>query len=389
MILNRHEAASVTNIINLDYASHTPAAQAVLETFCNTEALFPGNVMSAHKLGSAAHAEMEKAKDGIASLLGISPNEIIFTSGATEANNLAIKGITKAYEHVGKHILSTPLEHPSVSGVLSILAGKGYEVELLKIRPNGCVDLEHLKTVIRDDTVLICISAVDSELGVLQPVEEIAGIIENHKNCHLHVDAAQAMGKTAVKIPKNISTLCFSPHKFYGVCGIGVLIKRENIVLEPFIHGGKSTTIYRSGTPALSLAVSAYKALQIALAEECARARYVGGMRSRVVDYLRNYPHVYFNSPMENVSPYILNLSVVGVRGTDFQTALNDQGICVSVKSACSTDISPSRPVMALTGDKKRALSSWRISFSHLTTESEIDAFSETFDYCYKKLTNA
>ena len=374
------------NIINLDYASHTPVDKAVLEAFAQTETNFHGNVMSAHKLGKGAYEQMEKATEGIAHLLGIDVNEIIFTSGASEANNLAIKGIIKAYEHVGKHILSTPLEHPSVSGTLATLTSKGYEVELLKILPNGMIDLEHLKNAIRTDTVLICVSAVDSELGAIQPIEEIAQIVAHHKNCHLHIDAAQAMGKVNFDIPQGISTLCFTPHKFYGLCGIGILIKRENVVLEPLIHGGKSTTIYRSGTPTLALVVSAYAALEIALKERDARLEYVKSLRDEVVRFLKQFPLVRINSPIDTSSPYILNLSVEGVRGSEFQSALDTHGVCVSVKSACSTDLSPSRPVMAVTGSKKHAMNSWRLSFSHLTTREEIAEFLGIFEKCYKEL---
>jgi len=373
------------NIINLDYASHTPVDSTVLDAFVKTETNFYGNVMSTHKLGKDAHEQMRRATEGIASLLGVDTNEIIYTSGASEANNLAIKGIIKAYEHVGKHILSTPLEHPSVSGTLASLTSKGYEIELLKILQNGRIDLEYLEGAIRTDTVLICVSVVDSELGVIQPIDEIAQIVAKYRNCHLHIDAAQAMGKVSFSIPDGVSTLCFTPHKFYGLCGVGVLIKRENVVLEPLIHGGKSTTIYRSGTPILSLAVSTYTALDIALKEQDARLEYVKGLRDEVVRFLKGFPLVHINSPAENASPYILNLSVEGVRGSEFQAALDTHGVCVSVKSACSTDLSPSRPVMAITGSKKHATSSWRISFSHLTTREEIAEFYDAFEKCYNR----
>ena len=334
--------------------------------------------MAAHTLGQKARAEMERATAGIANLLGVKPQEIILTSGASEANNLAIKGIAKAYEHVGKHILSTCLEHPSVSGTLAALTPLGYEVELLKILPNGSIDLQHLKTAIRRDTVLICVSAADSELGAIQPIKKIVEILQTHPHCHLHIDGAQAIGKIPTSTT-GASTFCFSPHKFYGICGVGVLVKREGVVLEPLIHGGASTTIYRSGTPALSLAAATYKALDLAFTEMDERLEKVRQLRQHILDFLRKFPFVRINSPMENSSPYILNISVAGIKGTDFQAALDRHGICVSVKSACSTDQAPSRPVMAISRDKKNALSSWRVSLSHLTTMQEIDVFLDAF----------
>jgi len=367
-------------VINLDYASHTPVDERVLAEFCRVEREFAGNVIAAHTMGLQAKAEMERITTGIANLLGVKPQEVIFTSGASEANNLAIKGITKAYEHVGKHILSTCLEHPSVSGVLSVLQQQGYEVELLRILPTGVVDLEHLKSAIRPDTVLVCVSAVDSELGVIQPIKEIAKVLAKHQHCHLHIDGAQAAGKLPLQYNMP-STFCFSSHKFYGICGIGVLVKREGVVLEPLIHGGTSTTIYRSGTPTLSLAAATYKALEIAMQEMDKRLKTVRELQNYVLDALKLLPKVRINSPLDtsNVSPYILNISVPGIKGTYFQRALDRHGICVSVKSACSTEHAPSRPVMAISRDKKNALCSWRISFSHLTTTQEIDIFLTAF----------
>jgi len=360
-------------VVNLDYASHTPADERVLAEFCRVERHFPGNVMAAHALGCAAMAEMQRATSGIANLLGVKPQEIIFTSGASEANNLAIKGIARAYGHVGRHILSTCLEHPSVSGTLAVLGQAGYEIELLKILPNGMVDLTHLQSALRSDTVLVCISAVDSELGVVQPINAIAEIVAAFPNCHLHIDAAQAVGK--VETPVAGSTFCFSPHKFYGLCGVGVLVKRENVVLEPLIHGGASTTIYRSGTPALALAAAGYTALQLALDQLETRYKYVETLRNHVAEGLQKYKNVHINTPLTNASPYILNASIDDIRGVAFQEAMNRRGVCISVKSACSTDTAPSRPVMAVSRDKKRALNAWRVSFSHLTTMAEVERF--------------
>ena len=364
--------SSTMRTINLDYASHTPVDERVLDYFCEVERHFAGNVMSAHTAGKNARAKMDEITASIAQLIDVHPEEIIFTSGASEANNLAIKGILKAYSHVGKHVLSTCLEHPSVSGTLSALPGA--EIELLKILPNGLIDLAHLKTVIRPDTVLLCVSAVDSELGAIQPLAEISEILKKHPHCHLHVDAAQAVGKIRTQL-NGASTFCFSAHKFYGLCGIGVLVKRTGVVLEPLIHGGASTTIYRSGTPTLALAASCYYALKLALEEQETRLKYVQLLRQSVLDEIKYLPNIRINTTPQNSSPYILNLSVDGIKGIDLQAILDSHGIFVSVKSACSTDRAPSRPVLAVSGDKKNALNSWRISFSHLTTVAEIETF--------------
>jgi len=357
-------------MVNLDYASHTPVDEAVLAEFCRIERECHGNALSAHGPGRAASAELERATAGIADLIGVNPNEIIYTSGASEANNLAIKGIARTYAYTGKHILSTCLEHPSVSGTLAFLQEAGYEIELLKIQPNGKIDPIYLQSAIRHDTILLCISAVDSELGAVQDLATISEILKPHPNCRLHVDAAQAMGKLPM-FTSHASTLCFSPHKFYGLCGFGVLVKREGVVLEPLIHGGGGS-LYRSGTLSPAMAGACFKALEIAINEQNTRLETVRNLRKYVLDGLDS--GVRINSPTDG-SPYILNLSVKGVKGADFQAILDKHGIAVSVKSACSTDKAPSRPVFAVSGDKKNALESWRVSFSHLTTVQELDLF--------------
>ena len=371
-------------MVNFDYASHTPVDERVLLEFCRVEREFFGNGHAAHLAGRAADGEMRRVTAGIAGLLEVKPGEIIYTSGASEANNLAIKGLTRAYKHVGRHVLSTCLEHPSVSGTLAALQDDGYEIELVKISADGKIDLCALKSALRDDTVLLCVSAVDSEIGVVQPIADIADVLSAYPNCHLHVDAAQAMGKIPVHI-SGASTLCFSPHKFHGLCGSGVLFKREGVVLEPLIHGGvgrgggESAGIYRGGTPALALAASTYKALELALDTIGENFEKVAGLRRRMLDSLMEYPMVRINSPPES-SPYILNLSVTGVNAAEFQSKLDANGVLVSVKSACSTDNAPSRPVFAITKDKKNAMSSWRVSFSHLTTVDDVDEFLRAFD---------
>ena len=376
---------SYNMMIYLDYASRTPPSEAALDAFVQAEKRFIGNPMSAHNIGREAGQELSRITSGIAELLQVKYHEIIFTSGATEANNLAIKGIARAYGYHGRHILSTCLEHPSVSGVLANLQENGYEIELLKILPDGTIDLAHLEAAIRPDTILVCVSAVDSELGAIQPLSAISRMAAKHPHCHLHIDAAQAMGKLPVDM-SGASTISISPHKFYGLSGSGVLIKRECVVLEPLIHGGAGTTIYRSGTPVLGLASSCYAALDVAFANQDCWLEKVSRLRDYLLINLARYPKVRINSPA-NGSPYILNLSVIGVKAPKFTAELDKHGVCVSIKSACSTDTAPSRPVMAVSRDKQNALCSWRVSLSHLTEIWELDAFLSAFDHCYKLLT--
>ena len=372
-------------MIYLDYSANTPVDARVLEQFCAVERRCIGNANSHHQAGSAAKAEIDAATIKIASLLGVQPAEIIYTSGASEANNLALKGLARLSRHAGRHIISTPLEHSSVSGTLTALQEQGYEIDLLGVKQDGTVDLEHLKDLLRPDTICVAVTLVDSELGVVQPVQEIAAILKAYPHCHLHVDATQAVGKIPVSF-EGVDTMSLTAHKFYGLNGIGLLIKRRNLALEPLIHGGESTTIYRSGTPTVALASSLACALDLAVIDLPGHVDHVAKLNAELRAALSTYPLVHINSP-EHAIPHVLNLSVRNVKGTVFQRELDAKGVCVSVKSACSSDGLPSRAVFAVSRDRRNALSSWRISLSHLTTEDEIKAFLQAFDVCYRELT--
>ena len=372
-------------MIYLDYSANTPVDARVLEQFCAVERCCIGNANSHHQAGSAAKAEIDAATIRIASLLGVQPAEIIYTSGASEANNFALKGLARLSRHTGRHIISTPLEHSSVSGTLTALQEQGYEIDLLDVKQDGTVDLEHLKDLLRPDTICVAVTLVDSELGVVQPVQEIAAILKAYPHCHLHVDATQAVGKIPVSF-EGVDTMSLTAHKFYGLNGIGLLIKRRNLALEPLIHGGESTTIYRSGTPTVALASSLACALDLAVTDLPGRVDHVAKLNAELRAALSTYPLVRINSP-EHAIPHVLNLSVRNVKGTVFQRELDAKGVCISVKSACSSDGLPSRAVFAVSRDRRNALSSWRISLSHLTTEDEIKAFLQAFDVCYRELT--
>ena len=372
-------------MIYLDYSANTPVDTRVLEQFCAVERRCIGNANSHHQAGSAAKAEIDAATIKIASLLGVQPAEIIYTSGASEANNFALKGLARLSRHTGRHIISTPLEHSSVSGTLTALQEQGYEIDLLDVKQDGTVDLEHLKDLLRPDTICVAVTLVDSELGVVQPVQEIAAILKAYPHCHLHVDATQAVGKIPVSF-EGVDTMSLTAHKFYGLNGIGLLVKRRNLALEPLIHGGESTTIYRSGTPTVALASSLACALDLAVTDLPGRVGHVAKLNAELRAALSTYPLVRINSP-EHAIPHVLNLSVRNVKGTVFQRELDAKGVCVSVKSACSSDGLPSRAVFAVSRDRRNALSSWRISLSHLTTEDEIKAFLQAFDVCYRELT--
>lgn len=373
--------------IYLDYAANTPVQKEVLEVFNNATQKFFANPNSTHNLGKEANNVITEKTENILNLLkreaSINENsEIIYTSGSSESNNLAIKGIAKAYKENGKHIISTFLEHSSVSSPLTYLKEEGYEIDIVNVTSEGKIDIEHLKSLIRSDTILVSVCYVDSEVGTVQPINEIAEILKEYPNCFLHVDCTQAVGKIKIDLA-NVDLISFSPHKFYGLNGFGALIKRNDIVLEPLINGGASTSIYRSGTPVIGQICALESAIKIAYNELEERKTYVAKLNTKIREHLSKYSDVKINT-ISSENPYILNISVGGVKAVDFKEKLEEYGVCISIKSACTITITPSRIVMAMTHDRKRALSSWRISLSHLVTEQEIDKFLSIFDECYK-----
>ena len=373
--------------IYLDYTADTPVDERVLSVYTDTARTCFANPNSAHSFGFAAKQIVDDSLAKIAELLQVLPDELIFTSGASEANNLAVKGIAFANRRRGRHIISTFLEHSSVSGALTFLQEQGWEIDLVNIQPDGKIDLSHLKSLLRQDTVLCAVCAVDSELGTVQPVQEIAEILKDYPNCRLHIDATQAVGKIPLDL-SGVHTACFAPHKFYGLKGCGVLYKAKGVVMEPLIHGGASTTIYRSGTPDAPAAAACAKALERAVIEFDARLEIVTALHQKLRSELAQNPRIRINSP-ENVVPHILNLSVSGIKGEEMRRLLDERGIAVSVKSACSVPNTPSRAVMAITHDRRNALSSWRVSLSHLTTADEIARFVAILNESISEVTNA
>lgn len=365
-------------MIYLDYAANTPVAQEVLDAFCAAAAAYPGNPNSPHPAGLEAKARLDAATAEIAALLGVQNDEIIYTSGASESNNLAIKGAAQRYKRFGRHIVTTMLEHSSVNGPVGFLQNEGFEVEYVGLDKNGQVDLDELQSLLRDDTILVSVCAVDSELGICQQTKRIGALAHTRPHCLFHSDLTQAVGKLPVSF-ENVDLATFAPHKFYGLNGCGVLIKKQPVMLEPQIHGGVSTTAFRSGTPALALIASLQAALAAALRHQEERMAYVTRLNHALREEFASRPALHVNSPRD-ASPYILNASVAGGKADALQDELARRVICVATKSACCAPKTVSRPVFALTHDKKAALSTLRVSLSHLTTQQELDAFLAALD---------
>lgn len=368
----------------LDYSATTPVSEEVLESFCEVSRKYIGNPNSLHRLGTEANEMINKATNQIAKLLNVKPTEIIYTSGSSESNNLAIKGIAEKYKNRGNHIITTPFEHSSINGPLNYLSDNGFEVDIVKLDENGLVDIENLKSLIKDTTILVSINSVNSEIGLRQPIEKIGEILKEYPKLFFHVDMTQSIGKISIPLD-NVDLMSFSAHKIYGIKGIGCLIKKEGINLEPLIHGGKSTTIYRSGTPAIGLICSISKALRLALNNLDEKYNHVLEINNYLKENLKKYENVYINSNDYSI-PFMLNISVIGIKPETLLHALEQDDIFISTQSACSSNTTLSKAVLSLTNDKKRAESSVRISLSALTTKEEIDTFLKSFDKIYENL---
>jgi len=371
-------------MIYLDYSATTPVDKRVLDTFNRVCLEYPGNSNSLHSLGIKSKELEDYATEEISKMLNVGKNEIIYTSGASEANNMAIKGICMKYKNRGKHIITTFLEHSSIIAPLNYLSNMGFEVDFVKINDDGLVDLDNLKSLMREDTILVSISMVDSEIGLKQPIREIAKIIEDYPKCYFHVDMTQALGKIPVDLTL-VDLASMSAHKIYGMKGIGMLIKKENIQIEPIIHGGKSTTIFRSGTPPLPLIVSLMKAMQLIIPKVNDNYKYVSELNKKICNKLKEYPLVHINST-ENSIANTINFSLKKIKPETFIHALDEKEIYISTKSACSSSDSMSNAVYALTKDRDISSHSLRVSLSYMTTEEEVDTFLRVFDDCYKKL---
>ena len=371
-------------MIYLDYSATTPVNEEVLKVFNKVCLEYPGNSNSLHSLGIKSKELEDYATEKIAKLLKVKPSEIIYTSGSSESNNTAIKGVCNKYKNRGNHIITTNLEHSSVIAPLNYLTKEGFIVDYVKIKDNGLVDIENLKELLTDETILVSISIVDSEIGLRQNINEIGKLLKEYPKCIFHVDCTQGIGKINIDFT-NIDLASISAHKFYGLKGIGLLIKKENIVIEPLIHGGKSTTIYRSGTPPLPLIVSLMKALELIIPNIDKNYEYITKLNNIIKDKLSTYELVHINST-ENSIPHILNFSLLKIKPETFIHALEEYNIFISTKSACSKSNTISSSVYALTKNEELSYQTLRISLSYLTTLEEVNKFLEVFDMCYKRL---
>ena len=364
-------------MIYLDYAANTPVDEEVLNVFDEATRKYIANPNSSHPLGVLAKEEIDKVSDYLSKYFKTNKEGIIYTSGSSESNNLVIKGIAEIKKDMGNKIIISAVEHSSIVAPCNYLATKGYDVSVIPLTKDGKIDLDVLKEELDDNTILVSICAVDSELGTVQPINEVAKLVKEYKNITFHTDATQAIGKVDIDYT-GVDFITFAPHKFFGLNGFGALININNEKLIPLIHGGKSTTIFRSGTPVTANVIALGKAFELATNNLSDRSNYISKLNNKLREEFKNIECIHINSP-EFAIPNTLNISLINKDTKEIIKELGEEEIYLSTTTACALGNSPSKSVFAITNDENLASNSIRISMSHLTTEEEIDRFINIF----------
>ncbi len=362
--------------VYLDYQATTPTDPRVIEAMLpHFNAEFGNPHSRNHIYGWRAEDAVETAREQVASLINANPKEIIFTSGATESNNLVLKGVAHFYKSKKNHIVTVVTEHKCVLDSCRHLEQEGFEVTYLPVRENGLIDLDELRNAITDRTALVSIMAVNNEIGVIMPLREI-GAICREKGCFFHTDCAQAAGKIPLDVEEmNIDLMSISGHKIYGPMGVGAMFirRRPRVRIVPLINGGGQERGMRSGTLPTPLCVGLGKACEIARHEMADEARRLKSLAERMYQRIMGeLPEVYLNGDKENRIPGNLNLSFAFVEGEGLMMGIKD--LAVSSGSACtSASLEPSYVLRALGVNEELAHTSLRLGFGRFTTEEEID----------------
>lgn len=363
--------------IYLDYSATTPVDPRVAEKMmqCLTiDGIFGNPASRSHRFGWQAEEAIDIARNQIADLIGADPREIVFTSGATEADNLALKGVANFYQKKGKHIITSKTEHKAILDTCRQLEREGFEVTYLAPKSDGLIDLKELEDAMREDTILVSIMHVNNEIGVVQDIAAIGELCRS-KGIIYHVDATQSVGKLPIDLSKlKVDLLSLSAHKVYGPMGIGALYVRRKprIRLEAQMHGGGHERGMRSGTLAVHQIVGMGEAYHILKEEMADETKRLNELRLRLWNGIKDIEEVYINGSLEHTAPNILNVSFNYVEGESLMMALKD--LAVSSGSACtSASLEPSYVLRALGLTDELAHSSIRFSLGRFTTEEEID----------------
>lgn len=359
--------------IYLDHAATTPLRPEVLEAmlpYFNQEF---GNPSSVYGAGRRAHQALDQARDTVADLLGAKSEEIIFTSGGSEAANLAIKGVAWAYQTKGKHIITSAIEHHAVLDAVLWLKQQGFEVTILPVDEEGSVDPQSVKEALRGDTILVSIMHANNEVGTIQPIEEIGAIVRAH-GAFFHTDAVQTAGILDLDVAElNVDLLSLSAHKFYGPKGVGALYVRKGVRLDPLIHGGAQEKRRRAGTENVAGIVGLAKAFELAQAERGEVTRHLIQLRDQLLQGLQAIPHTKVNGSLERRLPNNVNVCFQFIEGESLLLNLDLKGIAGSSGSACTSgSLDPSHVLLAMGLSHEIAHGSLRLTLGRENTQEQV-----------------
>jgi len=363
-------------MIYFDYGATTPIDEQVLDAYIRTQKLFFANTSSAHKLGQEANRMLEKASQEILETFGLKNHRLVYTSNATEANNLGLLGVAHQYPLDGKtkwRLITSKIEHPSVFEVFRQLEAEGYDVIYLDVDSQGVIKLDQLRSAMNKQTVLVSVMWVNNIVGSIQPISEIIEIMKDFPKAALHMDAVQGLCKVVPDFDLNdIDLFSFSTHKIYGPKGIGFLCYRNTLELSKRLFGSSAQFGIKPGTLDLALAVATCKAVKIYFPAAKAHSEQVRKLNLHLREGLKNLPGIYINSSLKG-TPYICSLSIPDINSETVLHGLEADEIYVSSGSACSSkQKKPEKTVFAMTDSLPLSTSTIRISLSHLTTLEEI-----------------
>lgn len=366
-----------------DHCASTPPYDEVIDTISQVMKQYYANPSSLHHLGVEAERVLNKAREVIAKALYMEPQEIIFTSGGTESNNLAIKGAALKYQNRGKHLITTQIEHPSVLESFRQLEGNGFDVTYLRVNEKGKISVNDLIAEIRENTILISIMHVNNEVGSIQPIEEIGSILKSYPRIIYHVDAIQSIGKLPI-FPSawGIDLMSVSAHKQRGPKGAGLLYCRKGLELQSIFSGGGQEQGRRSGTENIPLIAGMAKSIRMTLQCSHENTLYLYDLKKQMMNFLDEIPGITWNGSRitEEMAPHILNYSVPGLKAEVVVHALENHGIMISTRSACSSGKdSPSHVLKAMGYSHDRCTSGLRISLSAMHTLDDINYFTTHF----------
>ena len=369
-------------MIYFDNAATTKIYDDALTSYVQVSQKFFGNPSSLHQLGVDAFQVLTKARAQVASLLSVQPEEIFFTSGGTESNNWAIKGTALEKSVFGKHIITTKIEHPSVLQTCKQLERFGFEVTYLDVDSKGIVSVDQLKENLRKDTILVSVMAVNNEVGAVQPIAEIAKVLEEYPSIHFHVDAVQAVERASQLLAiGRIDLLSLSAHKFHGPRGVGIMYKKFGRKIQALLTGGGQEKGERSTTENLPGIVATTKALRMALEEESV----TGELRSQLWKELATKSEIRIFSPEDGAS-HVLCFAIKGVRGEVVVHAFENHGIYISTTSACSSKKADSSSTLyAMDVPTEWATGAVRVSFSNDNTKEEVEQFIKVLHQLMKQ----